>query len=388
MATTPLTAADADLGARIGSGTDRPRGLLARLRAQRDRRPRLKFTRDGRYFVGLTLGVGFAAINTGNNLLYLILGMLLSLIIVSGILSEMVLRGLTVRRQLPQQIFAGHPFLTGITLDNDKSRLPSFSIEVEDVVRGQSVTKKCYFLKVPAGARQQTSYRGELPRRGAYRYDAFLVSTRFPFALFRKSHTLPAADEVVVLPRIHPVDVQPEAAQTQLGASARPERGVGREFHGLRPYRDGDDARDIHWKRSARERKLVLREYERETSLRAVVCLNTLLPPGTAAPEPDSALGEGLDRSVDLAASLVVHLHEQGYEVLLVTATGRLPVHGDGRGLKRALRSLALLEFLPAEPDAALFTAPPRAEGWRVLVTHHATRQLTQPRDFARVLEI
>jgi len=44
----------------------------------RFRPPRkLKFTREGKYFLGITLGVGFAAINTGNNLLYLLLGMLL-----------------------------------------------------------------------------------------------------------------------------------------------------------------------------------------------------------------------------------------------------------------------------------------------------------------------
>ena len=53
---------------------------------------RLSFTREGKYFVGITLGVGFAAINTGNNLLYLLLGMMLSLIIASGIMSEMSLR--------------------------------------------------------------------------------------------------------------------------------------------------------------------------------------------------------------------------------------------------------------------------------------------------------
>src|SRR5262245_40505715 len=42
---------------------------------------RLKFTREGKFFVGITMGVGFAAINTANNLLYLLLGMLLALIV-------------------------------------------------------------------------------------------------------------------------------------------------------------------------------------------------------------------------------------------------------------------------------------------------------------------
>ena len=53
---------------------------------------KLKFTREGKYYLGITLGVGFAAINTGNNLLYLLLGMLLSLIVVSGVMSDLSLR--------------------------------------------------------------------------------------------------------------------------------------------------------------------------------------------------------------------------------------------------------------------------------------------------------
>src|SRR3954467_3879925 len=95
---------------------------------------RLQFTREGKYFVGITIGVGFAAINTGNNLLYLLLGMMLSLIIASGVLSELSLRDLEVTRQPPANLHARRPFLMGIGLKNHKRRLPSFSIEVEDLV--------------------------------------------------------------------------------------------------------------------------------------------------------------------------------------------------------------------------------------------------------------
>ena len=65
---------------------------------------RLRATREGKYFVGITLGVGFAAVNTGNNLLYLLLGMMLSLIIASGILSEVSLRDLSLTRTPPDAL--------------------------------------------------------------------------------------------------------------------------------------------------------------------------------------------------------------------------------------------------------------------------------------------
>src|SRR5690242_10644944 len=68
---------------------------------------RLSFTREGRIIVILSVSVGFAAINTGNNLLYLLLGWLLSFIIASGILSEITLKRLSVERRPPPRVFAG-----------------------------------------------------------------------------------------------------------------------------------------------------------------------------------------------------------------------------------------------------------------------------------------
>src|SRR5690349_11254979 len=108
--------------------------VLARLRRLLRPPRRLRFTREGRWFCGITLGIGVAAINTGNNLLYLILGLMLSLIVASGILSESALRRLEITRQPPTRVHAGRPFLMGITLRNHKRRLPSFSIEIEDLV--------------------------------------------------------------------------------------------------------------------------------------------------------------------------------------------------------------------------------------------------------------
>src|SRR5262249_30876909 len=89
---------------------------------------KLKFTREGKYYLGITLGVGFAAINTGNNLLYLLLGMLLSLMLVSGVMSELSLRHLTVTRRLPVRAQVGRAHLVEIEVYNHKKRIPSYAI--------------------------------------------------------------------------------------------------------------------------------------------------------------------------------------------------------------------------------------------------------------------
>lgn len=310
---------------------------------------RLRFTREGRYFVGLTLGVGFAAINTGNNLLYLVLGMMLSLIVVSGILSELTLKGLVVERSLPREVHVRSPYLTSIAVTNGKRRLASFSVQIEDLIEGHPLAKKCYFLKLPPGARQNTSYRSEFTRRGLYRYRGFHVATRFPFAFFVKTYAFEAPDELVVLPAINPVDVPEDVPVLRTGPRDRPRRGAGRDFHGLRPHREGDDARDIHWKRSAREGRLVTREYETEAARRVGVRLETRVEAETGA---DVALA--LERAVDLAASLVVHHHRRGYDVTLALGSRRFRVAPDARGLLAALRALALLQFEvtgPVDPE-------------------------------------
>jgi len=63
--------------------------------------------------------------------------MMLFLVLASGVLSELCLRHLAVSRKVPAAIHAGSPYLMGISLSNRKRRLPSFSVEVEDLASTQ-----------------------------------------------------------------------------------------------------------------------------------------------------------------------------------------------------------------------------------------------------------
>ena len=102
---------------------------------KKEKRPtpwqRFRTTREGKAFIFVTGGVGLAAINTGNNLLFLIFGFMLSLIVMSGILSEIVLRNVRVSRRLPERAFAGATTLIEVRLKNDKSWAPSYSLEYQ-----------------------------------------------------------------------------------------------------------------------------------------------------------------------------------------------------------------------------------------------------------------
>src|SRR5262245_66116724 len=110
-------------------------GVWARLRRLLRPPRRLSFTREGKIIVILSVAVGFAAINTGNNLLYLLLAWLLSFIIASGVLSELTLRALSVERRPPPRIYASEPFLMEAVIKNGKAKRAAYSSEVEDVQR-------------------------------------------------------------------------------------------------------------------------------------------------------------------------------------------------------------------------------------------------------------
>jgi uncharacterized protein (DUF58 family) len=296
----------------------------------------LQFTREGKYFVGITVGIGLAAVNTGNNLLYLVFGMMLSLIIASGVLSEMSLRGLVITRLPPGQVHAGSPYLTGLSLRNGKQRLPSFSIEAEDLVEGRPIGKRCYFLKLPAGRTQRTAYRHQVVRRGLLRLTGVRLSTKFPFGLFRKSRVLDLGEELVIFPELRRTVPPLLARDDRGGEQARPERGRGGDFHGLRSYREGDDLRDIHWRTSARRGRPMVREYDQESARRMTLLLDNGVPGGAAC--QDAAVLEGLEQAISVTAWLARHYLERGYLLRLLT-------RGDAS-------------------SAALSTSPSEVPGW------------------------
>src|SRR6476661_7113606 len=225
--------------------------FLDRLRRRWRPPRRLSFTREGKIIVLLSVGLGFAAINTGNNLLYLLLGWLLSFIIASGVLSEITLRDLIVERRPPPRIHAGEPFLMEVVIKNGKPKRASYSIEVEDLQGKVPIDKRCYFLKIPEAKSQRTSYRHTFVRRGAYTLTGYRLATKFPFALFRKSRDVDAPLEIIVYPARVAVP-RPAPKTTSRGETSANRLGRRGEFFGLREGREGDDRRDVHWRSSAR----------------------------------------------------------------------------------------------------------------------------------------
>ena len=294
-------------------------------------RRKLTFTRLGRWYCSLTVGIGLAAINTGNNLLFLVLGLLLASIVVSGVLSENAVRDVRVTRVLPPSAAVGEPALIGLSVINGKPRAPSFSLSVREA--NGEVTGGSFILMLAPGAREELSYRFTPARRGRHLFAQLEVATRSPFGLFEKARPFDAPGELVVFPRAVPPPELPLRARGREGEEPLARAGLGFELHGLRDHRPGEDARAIHWRSSARAGRLL--SIEREEERRRRVCIVC---------DARGITGLALETMLENAAALFQGALDEGAQVSLALPGETLPPATGAIARRSGLTMLALFE--------------------------------------------
>lgn len=315
----------------------RPLGRWARLRARFRPPRRLRFTGAGRWLTLAILGIGFAALNTANNLLYLILGGMLGMIVVSGWLSEQALRGLTLRRRVPRGVTAGRPARIGYEVANGKRRLPSFSIEL----REREIAASAF---VPGlGPGRSGVVRAEIlfERRGVYALGEITLATTFPFGFFEKQRDVLLPGALIVWPRTDRRVREPRRAGDQArrsGPLPTPVGGGRGEYRGLRPFRPGDDPHDVHWRSTARRGDLMVREYERDEAESLWISLDLRVPRG----------GEvAAEVAVETAAALAERAAGRGERFGLVTQDTWIELGTGTPHLEAVLDALAAARLRP-----------------------------------------
>ncbi len=310
----------------------------------------IRATRQGWGFLLVTLGLGLAAANTGNNILYLLVSTLLALIVASGILSEQSLRGLRLDRIAPREIFARQPALVGHVLTNRKRWFSTYSIALEAPGVAEGESRVLYIPKLEPGREVILSVEARFPRRGRHQLPGARVVTRFPFGLFRKiNHPLPG-QEVLVYPEVNAVTFDALWELGSVGNEPQRRVGQGTELHNLRDYRWGDDPRLIHWKSSAKVGTLMIREVEAETA----VAVRLELEPAQGPLD-----SECLEAALSRAASLAVHLIGKGAQVGLTGPDLYVPLGQSPAHLRRILEALALFDPAGVDPSSR----PPAPQG-------------------------
>jgi uncharacterized protein (DUF58 family) len=315
-------------------------------------------------YVVAVLLIGVAALNTGNNLLYVIVAAMLAAILVSGLASAVVLRGLELEVRLPEQVFARRPAPARILVRNRRRWLPSFSISVIPLrtdkdklsarwrweaatfgfppwlppvrqwitlrdLRLRRVaesadqrgplraifTETAYFPYLPPGGEVAADVELCFPRRGRYQQNGFGLTTRFPFAFLTKTRRVRLSREILVYPAVEPTDEFFEMLPLITGEFEIFARGRGDDLYRIREYMPEDSARHVDWKATAKSGSLKVREFSREDERKVRLIFDN--------PSPGAASEQAYESAVTLAASLGWHFVEGNTEACFMAAGHR-----------------------------------------------------------------
>jgi uncharacterized protein (DUF58 family) len=334
---------------------------------------RFRLTREGWvYIIGVFL-LGLAALNTGNNLLFLILSALLAGILMSGVLSTIVLTGNELEIELPEQIFAGQPALAVLTLHNRKETLPSFSLRVSPDAKkvGQPVFRDpVYFPYVPRDSQARQRVELQFPRRGIYRQDAFVLQTRFPFGFLEKWRRVDSPVEALVYPPVEQTEEFYEILPMVSGEMESIHRGRGHDLYAIRDYLNSDSARHVDWKATARTGELKVREYAREDERQVVLVFDPLVFPAAESGAPTPEQIERFERGVKLAACLAWHFFQIAAEIEFRTDRLVAPMAPSSDTIWTTLRELAIIEPRLAAPgESFLAKLPEEPHLFKIILT-------------------
>lgn len=352
-------------------------------------------TREGKVYFVLIIVISIAALNTGNNLLFMVIAAMLAAIIVSGIVSAQILRRLELDVSFPGHAFAGKSLNARLTLKNTRLYLPSFSVSVvppkekppqrrlrlepaqfeippktwgrtrwtlpdisirrvpDPAQRAQILTTRVYFPFLPAHGQGTADIELSFPRRGRYVQDEFGVATRFPFSFLLKTRRIPVRQEIIVYPSVEATDEMLEVLPMISGEFEAFVRGRGHDLYRIREYAPEDSARHVDWKATAKSGSLKVREFTREDERKLRLVFDN--------PAPGEVLPVKYESAVALMASLAWHFAAENAELRYVA-----PGHRDTGDIYDFLRYLALVE--PAQDATILDTIEPSDE-YNVVVT-------------------
>ncbi len=323
---------------------------------------RFRLTREGWVYISGVFLLGLAALNTGNNLLFLILSALLAGILMSGVLSTIVLTGNELEIELPEQIFAGQPALAMLTLHNRKETLPSFSLRVNPDSKKEAkpvFRDPVYFPYVPRNSQARQRVELLFPRRGLYRQDSFVIQTRFPFGFLEKWRSVNSPVEALVYPPVEPTEEFYEILPMVSGEMESMHRGRGHDLYAIRDYQSADSARHVDWKATARTGELKVREFAREDERQVVLVFDPLIFPAAGAGAPAAEQLDRFERGVKLAACLAWHFYEIDAEIEFRTEQLVSPMAPSSETIWGTMRELALIQPRPAAPGESLLAGLP-----------------------------
>jgi len=309
----------------------------------------VRLTRIGTAFVIFTVVIGFAAINTGNNSLYIGLSFMLGCLLLSGIASKGGLKHLVVELDGVEEAWAMRPAHGRLRIIN---RSPIWNVRDVIVTSDDLDAPLC----IPLIER-----RGEIVvhamfrfrRRGLVHLSRIDLYTRYPFGFFLKKRRPRLDGDVVVFPRLLDEGVARDRFRLVEGEVDTSNRiGGGTEIHSFRDYVRGDSLRRVHWKKSASLGRWIIKQTEVEVGRSIHIVVDPFRPANVSE--------ESFEEMISEAATFLDDALRRGLEIAFSVPHVTLRSGHDGNAAM--FRALALLEAThepvaqTVDRDSVIFT--------------------------------
>lgn len=216
-------------------------------------------------FIGLTIGL--AAYNTVNNILFSALALLIAALIVSGVVCWGNLLCARWRLETSSTFRVGEDGQATVVVENARRRFPLFCVSFGLETEAAEGSRRLYMREsLDPGKETSLSWRFKPERRMKTTIRIENAVSSFPFGFLSKFLPGECEKEIRVWPRriSYTRYRSPELAGQLQGRSSR-KQGVSGELIGLRHYEKGDALRSIHWKVSAKQGRLIVKQNATET---------------------------------------------------------------------------------------------------------------------------
>jgi uncharacterized protein (DUF58 family) len=299
----------------------------------------VRLTRIGTTYVIFTIVIGFAALNTGNNALYIGLTFMLGALLLSGVASKGGLKHLRLTVMDVGEAWAGQPVDAMIRVENR-----SIIWNVRDVViTAADVAQPLVIPLLPRKEETLVAVPFVFNRRGRVELRKIDLYTRYPFGFTIKKRRVPLHGDLVVFPRLLDIDVARERFRPSVGEQTTANRlGPGSEIHSLREFVRGDSLRLVHWKKSASLGRWIIKQTDQDAAHTVHVVLDPYLPPGVAEDQ--------FENLVSMAATFIHQALKGGMDVELEMPRVTLRSK-DGQAAHSLFRALALVEPIRERVD-------------------------------------
>jgi hypothetical protein len=230
----------------------------------------------GCILLGIAICFFAAAVNTMSGWLYVISGMLTSLLIVAAFLCLRSLPEIEIIRSRINPVTVQQELELELLLDNPTRQSKKF-FQVLDLLpialTGKSqVSNSISISEIPPQSQYRLSYHTLPQRRGIYHWEDIVLRSGYPLGLFwcRRLHLAPT--RAVVYPAILPINRCPlidsvgQDDSLLLDSARRYQAAQEGITKAIRGYRFGDPTRLIHWRSTARLGEFKVRELEIVTS--------------------------------------------------------------------------------------------------------------------------